>query len=74
MLQRPGRFPHLVRHVQTSASASDTSFRRFLETGGFLTLNLFVFLSLAALLALGWLLESWTQALLNLLFILGFAG
>lgn len=68
----------LSSHQESSTLAGETaSYNRrleFTEVKLLLALSFLVVLSLVILLILGWLIEDRAQAILNLLFILGFAG
>ena len=65
-------------HQESSTLAAETaSHNRRLELTEvklLLALSFLVVLSLVTLLILGWFIENQAQAILNLLFILGFAG
>ena len=67
-------FPHKERSTLACETASHNSILGFTAFKLLLTLNVLALLSLAMLLVLGWFMLTWAEAILNLLFILGFAG
>jgi hypothetical protein len=65
---------HQESSTLTSETVSHNRRFEFTEVKLLLALSFLAVLSLVMLLILGWLIEDQAQAILNLLFILGFAG
>ena len=65
---------HQESSTLTSETVSHSRRLEFSEAKLLLALSFLAVLSLVMLLILGWLIEDQAQAILNLLFILGFAG